>query len=116
MKNKNIIIIVSLLIVVGIGYWIYSYQTTPGEYDEFAKCLTENEVVMYGTDWCEYCQKQKSTFGKSFKYVNYVNCDLNKKECLSNSVEGYPTWKINNKTYPGVKPLEQLSVLSGCDF
>ena len=116
MKTKYIIMIAILTIVIVSGYGIYKNNLTPGEYDEFAKCISEKNAVMYGTDWCSYCQKQKSMFGKSFDYVNYVNCDYNKEECISNRVEGYPTWKINNKTYSGVQPLEHLSTLTECDL
>ncbi|HKL24359.1 MAG TPA: thioredoxin domain-containing protein [Candidatus Nanoarchaeia archaeon] len=114
MKTRYIILIAILGIALVSGYGIYKNNTTSGEYDEFAKCLSENDVIMYGTDWCSYCQKQKSLFGKSFDYVNYINCDSNKRKCVENNVKGYPTWKINNQTYSGVRPLESLSSMTDC--
>jgi len=116
MKTKYIVLIAILTIAIVSGYGIYKNNTTPGEYDDFAKCLSNNSAVMYGTDWCSHCQEQKSMFGKSFDHVDYVNCDYNKRECLSNGVEGYPTWKVDGEKYSGVQPLEHLSTLTGCEL
>ena len=30
-----------------------------------AQCLTEKEVIMYGTEWCSHCKNQKAMFGES---------------------------------------------------
>lgn len=89
---------------------------TTGEFDDFADCLTEQEAVMYGTDWCQYCKNQKALFGKSFKKVDYVNCDFNEEECSLEGITGYPTWKINDKAYSGVQPLEKLAALTECSL
>ncbi len=107
---KYLIIATALLIV------ITSCAEQPRLYDDFAQCLTEKGAVMYGTEWCSHCKIQKAWFGKSFEYVNYVDCDYNGEECLKNGVQGYPTWKINNKLYSGKQPLEKLSSLTGCEL
>ncbi len=84
--------------------------------DELAKCLTEKGAIMYGTIWCSYCQRQKEAFGSSFKYIKFVDCDANRDECLIAGVQGYPTWKINGETYSGLRPLEDLARIAGCEF
>ena len=89
-------------------------SSEPREYDNFTKCLTEAGAVMYGTNWCVHCQEQKGEFGKSFKYVDYVNCDINRADCISAGVMVYPTWEIDGQLFPGSKSLQQLSQLSGC--
>ncbi len=86
------------------------------EYDDFAKCLTEKGATMYGTEWCPHCQNQKKEFGKSVQYIDYVDCDLNKNECLKAGVKGYPTWKIDGENYPGEQPLYRLASLTGCSL
>ncbi len=91
-------------------------STGPGKLDDFAQCLTEKGATMYGTAWCSHCKNQKELFGNSFKYVDYVDCDYNKQECLDNGVRGYPTWKINGENYPGEQSLYKLASLSGCDL
>ena len=85
-------------------------------YDELAKCLTEKDVKMYGTDWCSVCKKQKSDFGTSFKYVDYVNCDFQTVECKENGVNRYPTWIITGTKYIGKQSLDTLASLSGCEL
>ncbi|MBU0460347.1 MAG: hypothetical protein KKH52_03100 [Nanoarchaeota archaeon] len=107
---KKIMIVVSLLamlIIVGCS-------SGSENYDALAQCLTENEVVMYGTEWCSHCQNQKAAFGKSFQYVNYIDCDQNKDACTDAGVTGYPTWSVKGKNYPGEQPLERLASLAGC--
>ena len=111
------LLVFAAVVIIALGFYgIYAWQTSPGGYDEFAKCITEAGATKYGTNWCTYCKQQKDLFGKSFKYVNYINCDYNKDECISNGVSGYPTWKINEENYPGVQSLERLSQLTGCEL
>ena len=85
-------------------------------YDEFAQCLTKNDVKMFGTDWCSVCKSQKAEFGASFKYVDYVNCDFQTVECKENDVNRYPTWKINGTKYVGKQSFNKLASLSGCEL
>ena len=82
--------------------------------DTLAQCLTERGAVMYGTEWCGYCQKQKEMFAESFQYIKFVDCDADKEVCTAAGVTGYPTWEIDGQTYPGLKSLEQLASLAGC--
>lgn len=85
---------IALIVVFGIAYAIFVSLApdAPGEYDDVARCLTQKGVTMYGTDWCPHCQEQKRAFGTSFRYINYINCDLNAAACELAGVEGYPTW------------------------
>ncbi|MBI2630536.1 hypothetical protein HYW76_05535 [Candidatus Pacearchaeota archaeon] len=118
MKKKNKILFASILILFTIAVLFYSYKTISGnainadKYNEFAKYLTAQNAKIYGTDWCPHCQNQKKLFGGSFKYIDYIDCDKNRQECLSAGVQGYPTWKINEKNYPGEQSLERLAQLS----
>ena len=114
-KNKKIIILglVLVAVVVSVNAIIQS-SNTPGELDSFATCLTENEVKMFGTDWCQFCQQQKKMFGKSFKQVDYINCDTESEECYANGIRSYPTWKVDGESYSGVQQLNRLSDLTGC--
>ena len=118
MRKKNLIyLIVAIVVLVALIYLIVLRTNAPGKYDSFAQCLTDNGVVMYGTDWCRFCQDQKGRFGaKSFKLIDYVNCDFNGAECANAGVQGYPTWLINEQTYSGVQSLQSLSSLTGCSL
>lgn len=113
MKNKPQTKLFGWGIVV-LGVLIAGCSSEQGRYDSFAQCLTEKGAIMYGVDWCSHCQNQKRLFGDSFKYINYVNCEQHKKDCLRAGVEGYPTWKINKTSYSGEQSLERLASLTGC--
>ncbi len=87
--------------------------------DNFAKCLTEKGTTMYGAYWCPHCKSQKELFGESFKYINYVECDLGGKQnpkCEQEGIKGYPTWKYNNEEKTGELSLAELSEWTGCEI
>jgi len=114
-EKKHLYFMVAILVVFALGFWTYHSITSPGKYDDFAKCLTEKGFVMAGTDWCSNCQNQKGYFGKSFKFIDYKNCDINKAWCQENGVNRYPTWILSDDTkITGAKHLDELSRLSNC--
>lgn len=129
-KKIGLTVIILIILVIGFYYVTKTISNITGKsifglfvknpdtenLDAFASCLTEKKVKMYGTDWCHYCQNQKELFGDSFKFINYINCDKKKQECITVGVEGYPTWEINNKLYPGVQQLTKLAELTGCSI
>lgn len=112
--NRELVIIF-VLVIIAFGVFFFLIQQKPSEnYDEFARCLTEKGATMYGAVWCGHCQDQKKIFGNSFKYINYVECPENQELCRQKGIDGYPTWIINDKKYPGFQNFEKLSQLSGC--
>jgi hypothetical protein len=111
-RNKKIFnYAIGIVILIAVIYAVYvATKKDDGQYDAFAKCLTSKGVVMYGTDWCPHCQAQKRLFGDSFRYVTFINCDVQKAACDAAGVQGYPTW-----TFPRGEPVsgeQQLSTLS----
>ncbi len=104
--------LLSVLVVFG-AYFLYE-AFTPGQHDALASCLTEKGAVMYGTDWCPHCQNQKRAFGKSFRLIDYVNCDIERAACEAAGVRGYPTWVIGEKRFEGEQPLQVLASAAGC--
>lgn len=127
--NKNVIIGIAafLLIIIGAIYFNKGGLNNPpvstgtSKYDNFAKCLTEKGVKMYGTFWCPHCVNQKEAFGSSFQYVDYQECTVDGQRdsfaqvCKDAKIEGYPTWKFpNGTTKAGEVPFDELAQLSGC--
>lgn len=52
---------------------------------------------MYGTYWCNYCNKQKKIFGDDFRYITFVECDPkgengDRQACVDAGIDRYPTW------------------------
>ena len=107
-------VIILLIIISFYGYKnITGRAVQSGEYDEFAKYLTDQGVKMYGTEWCPHCKNQKKVFGDSFQYIDYIDCDKESNACSVANIGGFPTWKINGENYPGEQSLERLAQLSG---
>jgi hypothetical protein len=112
-KFTYVIAVVALIFIV----WYFLGRGGPKQdYTEFAQCLTEEGAVMYGTYWCSHCKAQKEDFGDSFQYVNYVECTEDKLKCVENGIEGFPTWIIDGRKYPGVQPMERLALLTQCEL
>jgi uncharacterized membrane protein/glutaredoxin len=84
-----------------------------------AEQLTKVDAKMYGASWCPHCHDQKELFGKeAVQKFNYVECDpdgdrIISKECQAAKIEGFPTWKIKDKTVSGTQSLPALAKLSG---
>ena len=70
---------------------------------------------MYGAAWCPHCQAQKKLFGDSFSKIKYIECPDQPQLCLSEDIQGYPTWKLPDGTkLEGQQTLEKLSQSSSC--
>ncbi|NOZ81210.1 MAG: hypothetical protein GXP63_06080 [DPANN group archaeon] len=91
-----------------------------GEFDGFAQCLAASGVTMYGGFQCPHCRQMKKSFGSSWEYVNYVECDPRGPDeqslrCIDKGIDAYPTWELANGTHvEGAIPLSELSALTGC--
>lgn len=117
---KKTIIVVSV-IATGVLIWFLviakNTPAAPSRLDEFAKCLAEKQITMYGADWCPHCQEEKKRFGTSFQYVAYVECPDNPSMCIAKDIEGYPTWIFpDGKKMEGEQGLKKLSEESNCQL
>lgn len=112
-KGKKVFLIsftiISIIIIAGIGFG-YANSKKPAALDNFAKCLSEKDAVMYGASWCKYTQAQKRMFGNSIKFINYKDFTENKE------VRKTPTWFINGEKYEDVQSLDKLAALTGCSI
>lgn len=115
MKPSLFIILIVAAIAALVTLNLYPKEKEVNELDGFAKCLAEKEVVMYGADWCSYCQNEKKRFGTAFKFIPYVECPDEPKKCLAVGISGYPTWIFpDGKKLEGEQGLQKLSEESGC--
>jgi uncharacterized membrane protein/glutaredoxin len=108
------------IIILFAGVLVSSIANESGDYEDFAKCLTAKNVTMYSAFWCPNCKAQKDLFGKSFQYINHVECSLPNRYqtpfCDKQGIEAYPTWEIKGKKKEGLLQLEELSEKSGCEL
>lgn len=123
-ENKGLIAIFSLTIifVLVIGVLFYWQEKQPGKYDRFALCLKEKKAVFYGAFWCSHCQNQKKLFGKSEKYLPYIECSTidgrgQLKICQDKKINSYPTWEfVNGERLIGEISLSELAKKTGCQL
>ncbi|MEK6834737.1 MAG: hypothetical protein AABX61_00555 [Nanoarchaeota archaeon] len=120
LRKKVIFYLIISIIIIGIAYFGISSSLKPGQYDDFAKCLTEKGTLFYGSFQCSHCIEQKKLFGNSIKYIAYVECGPlggpQNQICQDAKIAGYPTWKIGNNFIEGVQSLEDLAQESGCNL
>src|SRR3989338_6576791 len=97
MKHRGLLLFVFVFALLLAGC---TASTTPGaDYSTFAKCLTENNAMMYGAFWCPHCQAQEEMFGSSWDNINYIECSLPDKSgqtkvCKDAGIKAYPTWEF----------------------
>ncbi len=126
MKLKPILVvgIIIAVILVGLIWFNISGNTikSSGKYDNFAKCLTDSGVKMYGAYWCPHCNNQKQMFGDSWQYVDYIECSLPNRAgqtqvCNQAGIKAYPTWEFQDgKRVEGELTFQQLSQYSNCQL
>jgi glutaredoxin len=115
-RNKVITfgIIIAIIVVFITGCGGAGIVNEPGPYDDLAQCLTEKGAVLYKTEWCPHCKKQKEAFGNSLRYITMVDCDDEKRVCQEEGITGYPTWIIGGKQYQGDRSPASLGAIAGC--
>ena len=115
---KKTIMIIALLLLVLFLVGCTSSASAP--LGNFAQCLSEKGVVMYGAYWCPHCQNQKEMFGNAWNNIVYVECSLLNKggqtqECKDLDINGYPTWEFSDGSrIEGEATFEQLAQKTGC--
>ena len=123
-KNTKTILIWSVvgILVIVASFFIVKGSNTPGKYDSFANCIKDKGATFYGAFWCPHCRAQKSLFGKSSKYLPYVECstpDGNSQlaVCTEKKIETYPTWIFSDGSIEsGELTLEKLAEKTSCQL
>ncbi len=75
----------------------------------------ENEVILYATEWCGYCQKTRELFKEN--NISFVEYDIEKSEKRHEEYKrlggtGIPLLKINGKVIQGYRPQTILTSLN----
>jgi hypothetical protein len=121
-NSSYLLYIGAVVIVVLLIAFAANQERQPAIYDDFAQCLTDQGVSMYGAWWCPHCENQKRELGDSFDFITYTECSLPgsramSQECRSAGIEGYPTWEFaDGSRASGEQSLQALSEKSGCDL
>jgi len=113
-------LIISLLLALVV---ITACSSGPGpKYNEFAKCVSATDAVMYGAFWCPHCERVKKSFGDGFEFINYVECDprdeLGQPElCIEKKIEKYATFVFaDGSRLIGEPKLSEIAEKTGCEL
>ena len=120
LSSSWILYIIAALVVVGLIAFVVVQSNAPSEHDNFAQCLTDHGVKMFGAWWCPHCAAEKALFGKSFEKIKYTECsDPGSQEmnqtCKDAKIQGYPTWEFKDGSrLSGTISLENLGAKADC--
>jgi hypothetical protein len=118
---RKVIIGAIILAALAATYYV-GYHRRAHQYDNFARCLSQKGIKMYGAYWCPHCSEQKAMFDASFQYAPYIECGIQgntakiQQECTDAGIKHFPTWQFPplGERVEGAIPLEDLSLRSGC--
>ncbi len=117
-NNKVNIIVFGLIVFIFIsiiGYSIFS-KIPQVSVSSVAQCLSDSGAILYASQYCTHCQAQKSMFGNYLNKINVVECSTNIVECQNAGITAYPTWEINGRKFVGLRDLNTLSDIAGCNL
>ena len=92
-------------------------EGSSGDVKNFVSCLKNNGFMIYGADWCPYCNDLVAMLGgKEIADSIYVECTEEPTICEEKEIAGYPTILINNEFYSGARSLEAFAQKTGCNI
>lgn len=110
---------VLIIVMFGLYYFTDWFSKTTGyvlgedEKAKLATCLTGKNAVFYISNTCPDCESQLELFGSdASKLIEIITCS-SANECPEG---GVPAWQIGKQIVYGIKQLDELIVLSGCDI
>lgn len=113
---------ITLVVLLGIVGFTYRQNNAPAKLDTFAECLKDKGAVFYGAFWCPHCQNQKEMFGRSVRFLNYVECstpdgNAQLQICKDKKIDGYPTWEFADGSREGGEvALTKLAEKTKCEL
>ncbi len=117
----SVIMIPAVFVSLGTVGYLFAFQgpadvgeEAVGSFSSFAECLTENGVVMYGSDGCPACRNQKAVFD-DWDAIEYIECDKDMDACRAANIQSIPTWVRADERLVGMQSAERLATFGGCD-
>lgn len=115
-------LISGMLLIAGLWFFartissLTGYSIGAARFDNFAKCLTDKNALLYTSDLgCEGCTQQRVIFRNSYQYLTVINCRTEMEKCNDLEIKYGPVWIINGVRYFGVYGVPRLAEITGCD-
>ncbi|MEA3325561.1 MAG: hypothetical protein U9Q37_10630, partial [Euryarchaeota archaeon] len=78
---KILVTTLFLTLLAGTAYTTDVNLNSSIDARELADKLTADGWVLYGTDQCPWCVRQKDEFGDAFANVTHIDCNKNEQAC-----------------------------------
>ena len=86
-----VVLIGTPLVFTGV---FYEHEHIPDEaLAEFGRCLRKDKFILYHTNECPYCRKQRRLLGIGMNFIDEVNCSEDKERCEQDEIVALPTWR-----------------------
>ena len=85
-------------------------------YVEFSQCLADNGMVIYGSQFCPYCNELAQLMG-GYEAVQsvYVECTVEQARCAQETLTDYvPEVQLNGEVFEGERTLSSFAQATGC--
>ena len=112
-----------IVLVIALYFFTSWFSKTTGfsvgenQLDNLINCLNEKGAVLYISDTCPDCEKQRELFGESYKNLDVFNCALDQDFCLlEKDLKAVPAWEIERTQHYGFLSLADLEDRSGCQI
>lgn len=116
-KKSLSTIIILVVVVIAIILIINHLKGSSSENEATMKCIAERSRVIVSPT-CSACAYQKQILKENLEdYENYfelIDVSEHPEIWEEYSLEGVPTWIINETLYPGVRSIEELKIITGC--
>lgn len=115
----SIVMLPVIVVSLGTVGYLFAFEgptdvDESGSYSSLAECLTNNGVVMYGSDGCPACRNQKLIID-DWDAIEYIECDKDMDACRAANIQSIPTWVHADERLVGMQSAERLATFGGCD-
>ena len=114
MKKDKYLLLLLVIIVIAIVVAINISQTEPTYSDETMQCIAGNTLLIVSKT-CGHCADQKEILGPNIDKFTLLYVDDDPNLFDEYNLRGVPAWIINDKVYHGVRQIEDLKKLTGCE-
>lgn len=112
---KQILLMVSIVLIITfiilLVYHIKDEEQLIDKKDVY--CIAENSQLVVSKT-CSHCANQKIILGEYIDLFKLIEISENQTILEEYNINSVPTWIIHNKTYVGVKSLNELKNITGC--
>lgn len=115
--NWSAFLLIGVLLGTFIGYGLGELKhsatgqefTAELEVRKVINFMQNNDIEIWGTETCPWCQKQREEFGDLFDFVLKAELYHDCSERMANCINGVPAWTQNEaRLIEGYLPIDKI--------